>query len=225
MNKLIKLLPITYLGLFICGCNSSKKNIEQIYSLQYTNDSALTTHVDYKLIRTTSVEKDLKYVCEKYIESKEESEKCAYYKCFNNAIYEIKIIYDFDKTPLDTLLVLNYFTEKDTSFHYFYDVQKYPPTKPFGTDDYFYSIAKISNNLYVFYEENYIDSTFSELHFYDDDFAIVKVIKFADNKFYEFINDKYKASPGMKNSFMEGYFEKVKRINLIYKHKTIEIHE
>jgi hypothetical protein len=225
MMKLIKLFTITYFALFICGCSSSKNNIVQVYSLQYTNDSALTNHVDYKLIRTTSVDKDLNYVCERCIKNKEESEKCSYYKCFSNAVFAIKIIYDFDKTPMDTLLVLNYFTEKDTSFHYFYDVQKYPPTKPFGTDDYFYSIAKIRNNLYVFYKENYIDSTFSELQFYDDDFAVIKIIKFAGNKFYEFIDDKYIECPGMKNSFMEEYFEKVKRISLNYKHKTIEIHE
>jgi len=225
MNSLNKYLFVTLFVLFICSCNGSKDNDKQIYALQYTNDSTVTNLLGYQLIRTSSIENDFKYVCEKYFKNQKESERCVLYKYLNNEIFEAKIICDFDKTPLDTLMVLNYSIRKDTSYHYFYDVQKYPPTKPFGTDDYFYSIVKVNNNLYAFYKENYVDSTYSELHFYDKEYSIIKIIKFTGSKFYEFVNERYKGKLIAKNSFKEAYFDRIKGFNSIYKYKTIETHD
>jgi hypothetical protein len=206
--------------LLICGCSNSKDN-DQSFSLQYTNDLVVSNPKDYTLVRSISEENDLQYICEKYFNKNQEiNEECSFFKYCKNAIYEVKIISDFDNKPLDTVLVLNYFTQVDTSFHYFYDVQRYPPTKPFGTDNYFYSISKIRDNLYAFYKENSIDSTFSELRFYNNEFTLIKLIKLSDNVFYEFLNDKFKRSQEIRESFMEEYFDNITRIVQIYKHES-----
>jgi hypothetical protein len=89
-------------------------------------------------------------------------------------------------------------------------VQKYPPTQPLGNDDYVYSLKKIDDNLYATYKESFLDSTFSEIEFYNTDFSLMKIIKINEGKYYEFINDKVIKKKGFSFCFYEKYYEKLK---------------
>lgn len=220
-----KLGLIVIIMMFALSCNKAKDNGAQSFSLQFTNDSLVSDFSKYRLIRTNSLNGNLTYTCEKFIKDQKESEKCVLYKNLVNSIFEVKIISDFDNKPLDTVMILCYSDiKRDTSYHYFFDVQKFPPTKPFGSDDYYYSLVVINDNLTAYYKENYSDSTYSELHFFNKEFAIVKIIEVFNHKYYEFNTDRFDNKSILKKCFYTDYFFKVKTINDTYKRKTSASH-
>lgn len=209
----MRLTYFVLLILILTNCKKSEKDYKQIFSLQFTNDTAIKDMTNFKLNRSYSEVNDTIWVCEDFIKGQHKSEICKLYKREINSIYETKVIYDFDKQPLDTIRILSYSNKvKDTSFIYFYDIQKYPPTKPLGSDDFIYSLRQINTNLFALYQENYSNSSFGELQFYDKDFNIFKIIKIIDGKYYEFINNDVvvKDHKELSECFYNTYLESIK---------------
>ena len=197
--------------IILTHCKTSESEFKQSFLLQYSNDSTIKDLSIFQLNRICSVKNNVILVCEKFIKGQKESETCVRYKKVADSIFETKIISDFDKTPLDTINVLSYCNKvKDTSFLYFYDVQKYPPTQPLGSDDYFHILRKINDNLFASYKENNVDSTFSELQFYDKNFKVLKIIKVIKGKYYEFVNSDIKLDEKFALCFYKEYFGKFK---------------
>jgi hypothetical protein len=211
-NRKVILFILTILSIAeLSNCGRAVNSNQQRFVLQYTIDTTIKDLSTCQLLRISKLERGIDVTIEKSTIGGTKGERYLQFKTVDDKVYEIKIISDFNNKPIDTKYILTYCTGiRDTSFLYFYDVQKYPPTQPLGNDDYVYSLKKIDDNLYATYKESFLDSTFSEIEFYNTDFSLMKIIKINEGKYYEFINDKVIKKKGFSFCFYEKYYEKLK---------------
>lgn len=172
MKKIVEL----FIGLLLFGCNNSmpKKEFEK-YILVETNDprakglEILVTAKKDSLLEVTS---DRKYV----------------FKKKEGSLYEQRIINDFDGKVLDIVSILTFSTAKDTSFQYHFDLGRYPPVLPLGSDDFSYQIKNIRDGYFITVKSHITEPSNKRVYLYDKNYNIKMIIVANNDHYYNFIS-------------------------------------
>lgn len=102
-----------------------------------------------------------------------------------NVAYENKTIKDFDGKILGVEKTIA-FARKDTSDIYEFNLTKYPPVSPNGSDDFRYKVIKISDNEFATIRENLMDTLFRDTIYYDSNFMVNKIVIRDKKNLYRF---------------------------------------